>query len=68
MNVLLAGLRAVVPAGTHTIVVMEQAGWHVACAIAVPPSPPLVPLPPPVFAGAGTTALSSTGSSGSGGT
>lgn len=46
MNVFLAGLGAAVPAGTHAIVVMDQAGWHVARGLAVPANMTLVPLPP----------------------
>jgi NADPH-dependent ferric siderophore reductase len=53
VNVFLAGLAAAVPAGTRAIVVMDQAGWHVARGLAVPPNLTLVPLPPPPPAFAG---------------
>jgi len=46
MNVFLGELGAAVPVGTHAIVVMDQAGWHVARGLMVPPNMTLVPLPP----------------------
>lgn len=46
MNVFLAELAAAIPAGTHAAVIMDQAGWHIARALSVPPNMTLVPLPP----------------------
>jgi transposase len=46
MNVFLGELGAAVPVGTHAIVVMDLAGWHVARGLTVPPNLTLVPLPP----------------------
>jgi transposase len=46
MNVFLGELGAAVPEGTHAIVVMDQAGWHVARGLTIPPNMTLVPLPP----------------------
>ncbi len=46
MNAFLAEVSRAVPAGTHAAVVMDQAGWHVARALQVPPNLTPVPLPP----------------------
>jgi putative transposase len=46
MNAFLALLSRAVPEGTHAIVVMDQAGWHVAHGLEVPANLTFVPLPP----------------------
>lgn len=46
MNAFLKLLSDVVPDGTHAIVVMDQAGWHVSHGLQVPGNLTLVPLPP----------------------
>ncbi len=46
MNLFLAELSRAVPAGTHAVVVLDRAGWHVSADLAVPPNLTLVHLPP----------------------
>ena len=46
MALFLTELAAMVPAGTHAVVLLDRAGWHGAAALAaVPPNLTLVPLP-----------------------
>ena len=46
MNLFLAERSRAVPAGTHAVVVLDRAGWHVSADLAVPPNLTLVHLPP----------------------
>ena len=46
MSLLLAEIAALLPAGTHAAVLMDNAGWHIAHAVDVPPTITLVNLPP----------------------
>jgi hypothetical protein len=46
MDLMLAELAGVVPAGTHAVLVLDRAGWHVAGDLAVPANLTLVHLPP----------------------
>lgn len=46
MDAFLAELEEAVPDGTHAIVVMDRAGWHVSRGLKVPARLSLVPLPP----------------------
>src|SRR4051812_21377139 len=46
MTLFLAELAWVVPAGTHAVLVLDRAGWHVSGDLIVPANLPLVPLPP----------------------
>jgi len=46
MSAFLGELSAALPEGTHAIVVLDQAGWHVARGLDVPATMTLVPLPP----------------------
>lgn len=46
MNLMLAELARAVPAGTHAVLVLDRAGWHVAGELAVPTNLTLVHLPP----------------------
>jgi len=46
MSLLLAEIAALLPAGTHAAVLMDNAGWHIANAVEVPPTITLVNLPP----------------------
>jgi hypothetical protein len=46
MDVLLAELAAAVPAGTHAMLALDRAGWHVSERLRVPPNLTLVHLPP----------------------
>ncbi len=45
MNLFLAELARAVPNGTHAVVVLDRAGWHVSADLAVPPNLTLVRLP-----------------------
>jgi hypothetical protein len=45
MNLFLAELARIVPAGTHAVLVLDRAGWHVSGGLAVPPNLTLVHLP-----------------------
>jgi putative transposase len=46
MDVFLAELAAVVPAGTHAVLVLDRAGWHISQRLRVPSNLTLVHLPP----------------------
>jgi hypothetical protein len=46
MNLLLEELSRPVPARTHTVVLIDNAGWHVSDEMKVPANLTLVPLPP----------------------
>jgi DDE superfamily endonuclease len=46
MDLLLAELARAVPSGTHAVVVLDRAGWHVSADLPVPPNLTLVHLPP----------------------
>ena len=46
MQVFLDQFAATLPTGEHVVMVMDQAGWHVAAALATPPNVSLVWLPP----------------------
>ena len=46
MSTFLAEFAATIPADTHVVMVLDQAGWHGARALVVPPNLTLVPLPP----------------------
>ena len=46
MDLFLAELGAAVPAGTHALLVLDRAGWHVSRDLAVPANLTLVHLPP----------------------
>ena len=46
MDRFLLDFAAAVPADTHAVLVLDQAGWHGAKALQVPESITLVPLPP----------------------
>ena len=46
MSLLLAEIAALLPTGTHAAVLMDNAGWHIAHAVEVPPTITLVSLPP----------------------
>jgi transposase len=46
MNLFLAELARAVPAGTHAVLVLDGAGWHVSEDLTVPPSLTLVHPPP----------------------
>jgi transposase len=46
MNLMLEELAATLPAKTHAAVILDQAGWHTAADLVVPPTITLVPLPP----------------------
>ena len=46
MALMLAELADNLPPGTHAVVVLDRAGYHVARDLAVPPDLTLVPLPP----------------------
>ena len=46
MNLFLAELALAGPSGTHAVVVLDRAGWHVSADLAVPPNLTLVHLPP----------------------
>ena len=45
LSLLLAEIAALLPAGTHAAVLMDNAGWHIAHAVKVPPTITLVSLP-----------------------
>ncbi len=45
MNVFLAGLSGTLAADEHAVLVLDNAGWHVAKALAVPPNVTLLFLP-----------------------
>jgi hypothetical protein len=46
MGLFLAELSRAVPVGTHAVVVLDRAGWHVSADLAVPSNLTLVHLPP----------------------
>ena len=46
MSLFLAELARAVPAGTHAVVVLDRAGWHVSADLVVPANLRLVHLPP----------------------
>jgi hypothetical protein len=46
MDVFLAELSRAVPAGSHAVLVLDGAGWHVSGDLTVPANLTLVPLPP----------------------
>ena len=46
MTLFLAELARVVPAGTHAVLVLDRAGWHVSGDLVVPANLTLVHLPP----------------------
>ncbi len=46
MNLLLAEVALALPLGTHAVLLMDNAGWHIADELVVPPTITLVPLPP----------------------
>jgi hypothetical protein len=46
MGLFLAELARVVPAGTHAVLVLDRAGWHVSGDLVVPANLTLVHLPP----------------------
>ena len=45
MNLFLAELARVVPSGTHAVLVLDRAGWHVSEELSVPANLTLIPLP-----------------------
>jgi hypothetical protein len=46
MNLLLEEVAALLPAGTHAVMLIDNAGWHIANDLRVPPNISLVHLPP----------------------
>ena len=46
MNLHLAEIGTMVPPGKHAVLLLDQAGWHLAAEVAVPSNITLVPLPP----------------------
>ena len=46
MNLFLAELAAAVPAGTHAVLILDRAGWHISESLSVPANLTLVHLPP----------------------
>ncbi len=46
MNLHLAEIAATVAPGAHAVVMLDQAGWHLAGALAVPANITLLPIPP----------------------
>jgi len=46
MNAFLEQFARELPADVHAVMVLDQAGWHVAKALAVPPNVTLIHLPP----------------------
>lgn len=46
MNLLLEEVAAQLPAGTHAVMLIDNAGWHIANDLRVPPNISLVHLPP----------------------
>jgi hypothetical protein len=46
MSLFLAELSRAVPAGTHAVVVLDRAGWHVSADLVVPANLTLAHLPP----------------------
>ena len=46
MGVFLAGFAERLGPGTHAVLILDQAGWHVARRLAVPDNVTLLPLPP----------------------
>jgi hypothetical protein len=46
MNLLLEEVAAQLPAGTHAVMLIDNAGWHIAKELRVPPNISLVHLPP----------------------
>ena len=46
MNIFLAGLSGTLAEDEHAVLVLDNAGWHVAKALAVPDNITLLPLPP----------------------
>ena len=45
MNLFLAEMARAIPTGTHAVLVLDRAGWHVSGDLAVPPNLTLVHLP-----------------------
>ncbi|WP_369596554.1 transposase [Belnapia rosea] len=46
MTLLLEGVAAQLPAGTHAVMLIDNAGWHIASDLRVPPNISLIHLPP----------------------
>jgi hypothetical protein len=46
MGLHLAEVAAAVAADAHAVVLLDQAGWHMACDLKIPPNITLMPLPP----------------------
>jgi hypothetical protein len=46
MNLMLAELACALPAGTHAVLVLDRAGWHLSADLRVPVNLTLVHLPP----------------------
>lgn len=46
MSLHLAEIAAAVAPGAHAVVMLDQAGWHLAGALEVPPNITLLPIPP----------------------
>ncbi|GGC73910.1 hypothetical protein GCM10011504_58940 [Siccirubricoccus deserti] len=46
MNLLLEEVAAQLPAGTHAVMLIDNAGWHIANDLRVPPNISLIHLPP----------------------
>jgi transposase len=46
MNLHLAEIGTMVTPGKHAVLLLDQAGWHLAAEVAVPSNITLVPLPP----------------------
>jgi hypothetical protein len=46
MNLFLAELARAVPAGTHAVLALDRAGWHVSADLTIPANLTLVHLPP----------------------
>ena len=46
MGLFLAGFAEQLEPGTHAVLILDQAGWHVARRLAVPDNVTLLPLPP----------------------
>jgi transposase len=46
MSLHLAEIATMVSPGRHAVLLLDQAGWHLSAALAVPPNITLLPLPP----------------------
>jgi hypothetical protein len=66
MNHHLSEISSQVAADAHAAVILDGAGWHRSQRLVVPGNITLLELPPPAYAGAGSTARSSIRSSGFG--